>query len=302
MTRSVERLLPANLPPAQVAYRIGLVSDTHAPYRLAELPPTLFQALEGVDLILHAGDVGELWVLDQLSTLAPVVAVHGNDDGQDATEILPYTQIVTCHEKRILLWHSHYPDWPVELESRRDDALAPKFSRIAAQGAKFDAQIIIFGHWHIPLVNQQDATLLINPGALASGNEITRQLHQTAAVLFLDQTGAPYPVHFDLNNPHQPFDPRLEVQRGFQAAAERFTASVLSRDLKRAAFAMRDSFSRDDVLLLRETILPLAHRVWQGAAPEIGFDEFTAAVAADIHLPEAFRQRVLTILKSYRTE
>ncbi|MBC8074637.1 MAG: hypothetical protein H7Y32_01055, partial [Chloroflexales bacterium] len=48
---------------------IGLVSDTHMPQRCAALPPALFAALRGVDLLLHAGDVGELWVLDQLSAL-----------------------------------------------------------------------------------------------------------------------------------------------------------------------------------------------------------------------------------------
>lgn len=44
----------------------------------AAWPPTLFDALAGVNLILHTGDVGELWMLDQLSQIAPVVAVHGN--------------------------------------------------------------------------------------------------------------------------------------------------------------------------------------------------------------------------------
>jgi putative phosphoesterase len=68
------------LPPERVAARIGIISDTHMPERCAALPPALFETLRGVDLLLHAGDVGELWVLDRLSALAPVVAVHGNDE------------------------------------------------------------------------------------------------------------------------------------------------------------------------------------------------------------------------------
>ena len=56
-------------------YRIGLVSDTHMPERCDALPASLCAALGGVDLLLHAGDVGELLVLDRLSAIAPVVAV-----------------------------------------------------------------------------------------------------------------------------------------------------------------------------------------------------------------------------------
>ena len=50
------------------------------------LPASLLDIFAGVDLILHAGDIGELWVLDELSHIAPVVAVHGNDETAEATE------------------------------------------------------------------------------------------------------------------------------------------------------------------------------------------------------------------------
>jgi putative phosphoesterase len=70
-------------PPGEaIVARIGLISDTHMPQRCAALPDAVFDALKGVDLILHAGDVGELWVLDHLSTIAPVVAVHGTVGAQ----------------------------------------------------------------------------------------------------------------------------------------------------------------------------------------------------------------------------
>src|SRR5205807_1965311 len=68
---------------------LGLVSDTHLPQRCDALPPGLFEALRGVDLVLHCGDAGELWALDQLGAIAPVVAVHGNDDTADAQRALP---------------------------------------------------------------------------------------------------------------------------------------------------------------------------------------------------------------------
>ena len=54
---------------------IGLLSDTHIPHRMTQLPQAVLDALVGVDVILHAGDVGELWVLDRLSAIAPVIAV-----------------------------------------------------------------------------------------------------------------------------------------------------------------------------------------------------------------------------------
>src|SRR5262245_1829640 len=117
-----DTFLPPVLPAERVAARIGLVSDTHMPDRCVALPGALFDALKGVDLLLHAGDVGELWVLDQLSVLAPVVAVHGNDDTADAQRELPYQQIIAVARQRIVLTHAHFPDRAQELESRRADA------------------------------------------------------------------------------------------------------------------------------------------------------------------------------------
>src|SRR5437762_3808745 len=87
------RYLPTDLPPEQVAACLGLVSDTHMPQRCAALPETVSRVLAGVDLILHAGDVGDLQVLDALSEIAPVVAVHGNEEPPEAKRELPYQQL-----------------------------------------------------------------------------------------------------------------------------------------------------------------------------------------------------------------
>ena len=72
---SYERYLPAALKRDDLAAVVGLISDTHMPLRRRTLPPVLFDVLRSVDFLLHAGDVGELWVLDQLSAIAPVFAV-----------------------------------------------------------------------------------------------------------------------------------------------------------------------------------------------------------------------------------
>jgi hypothetical protein len=67
--------LPWTVPVERVVARAGLISDTHMPERCAAFPASLFDVFRDVDLILHAGDLGELWVLERLSGIAPVVAV-----------------------------------------------------------------------------------------------------------------------------------------------------------------------------------------------------------------------------------
>jgi len=84
--------LPPTLSAERVVACFGLISDTHMPKRWRELPPAVFDLLQGVDLVLHAGDVGELWVLDQLSTIAPTLAVHGNDVTEEAQRELQQTE------------------------------------------------------------------------------------------------------------------------------------------------------------------------------------------------------------------
>lgn len=294
----IDQLLPASVDPEQIVHRIGILSDTHAPQRLPELPAAVFEIFSGADLILHAGDVGELWVLDQLSALAPVVAVHGNDDSAASHEILPNTQIVAVHGLRILLWHSHFPDWDEELAARQDDAMIPKLERIAARGAQFACPLIIFGHWHIPLIYHSQGVTLVNPGALASGNEITRQLRQTAAILFLESARKMHIAHVDLAVPDRVFNLPTDVHAGFLANAKQFSATIISDELTEIVFALRRELSRAEILQIRESILPLAHRCWQGEWTTISPAQFKTAIQEDSQLPESIRRRVLDIMDS----
>ena len=122
---------------------LGLISDTHGLVR-----PEVFPALAGVELILHAGDVGGHAVLNELRDLAPVEAVYGNtDDAQDPglrSEITISIEGVTIHVS-----HGH------ELGS-------PTAERLLA---RYDADLIVFGHTHKPLVQRAGARLVVNPGA-----------------------------------------------------------------------------------------------------------------------------------------
>ena len=122
--------------------RIGLISDTHSLMRDSAL-----KALRGVELILHAGDVGNRAVLDALRGLAPVYAVYGNVDPRDGALVDSLDTEVDGY--RIHMSHGH------ELGSPTPEALV----------ARYDADILIYGHTHRALVKELTGTLVINPGA-----------------------------------------------------------------------------------------------------------------------------------------
>ena len=299
MPSACDRFLPPGLPADRVAARIGLISDTHMPDRCVALPPALFEALKGVELLLHAGDVGELWVLDRLAALAPVVAVHGNDDTQDAQRELPYQQAIAVAGQRIVLTHAHYPDRAEELESRRDDAWGPKLERRAAFGRRAGASIVVFGHTHVPMARRYDGVLLVNPGAIASPNYATRQALRSVALLFIRDDGAAYVAHVDLAAPERAFEPQVDWAAGFRAALERCSESILAPDLA------------EDVGYLEEHIRPLLpasalgqlRGVWRRVSQRCWSGERVAITRADLlaelrtaDLPGDIRARIESVL------
>lgn len=254
--------------PRNLAKRVALVSDTHMPDRCTAFPASLLNTLGGADLILHAGDVGELWVLDQLGQLAPTCAVHGNDDTRESIRELPEQQLVSVAGCRILLWHSHYPEESAEMAARESDAWAPKLDRLADRGRRAGASVVVFGHTHIPLACWHGGILLVNPGALASGNYVTHQLVQTAAQLVIPRDGPPRVQHIDLARPDQPFDPHVDLSAGFQAAAARFCGYIIEPDM--VGVLTRHLINRlvepaASLAVLRR----LAHLCWDGALPLI---------------------------------
>jgi uncharacterized protein len=120
---------------------IGLVSDTHGLLR-----PAALDALQGVELILHAGDVGGSAVISGLRAIAPVRAVHGNCDPREA---YPGSIDIELDGIRIHVSHGH------ELGSPTPDRLV----------SRYDTDIIVYGHTHKPLVRRIGRQLVINPGA-----------------------------------------------------------------------------------------------------------------------------------------
>lgn len=218
---------------------IGLISDTHFQERSFDLPQKVRDLWTGqVDLILHAGDVGELDILDQLSNIAPVVAVHGNDEPAYVTQTLPYQQVITVHGLRILLWHSHYPD-PKEEMSKRAGTWGPKLSRAADFGHAAQAKIVIYGHTHVPLMQQQDGILLFNPGALASGSYFTRQAIKSVGKLQVMADGSYEIGHFDLATGQKIAVPVVSPNEDFQPVANQYQTWLVEPDLIPSIVALR---------------------------------------------------------------
>ena len=122
---------------------VGLISDTHGMIRAEALA-----ALHGVELILHAGDVGSFAVLRELQGIAPVRAVFGNTDDPGILG-LPERVDLQLGGLAIHMSHGH------ETGSPTPDSLVRRYA----------ADVIIYGHTHKPLIAHVGKTLIVNPGA-----------------------------------------------------------------------------------------------------------------------------------------
>jgi len=155
--------------------RIGVVADTHSPEFLDRLPDRLFAVLRGVDLILHAGDVGGLETIAELQRIAPVQAVGGDHDGGLS---LPANREVTVEGRRIVLVHGNRNRWIEEPQTLiwtlSLGHLHPNKSLPRALLRRFaGADAIVFGHTHRAHVEVRDSTLLFNPGGVHQWNPET---------------------------------------------------------------------------------------------------------------------------------
>ncbi len=131
--------------------RIGVLSDTHIPVAADKLPDKIIKEFKQCDLIVHAGDIVELFVIEELNKLAETKAVHGNMDSREVKQSLPEKIILNVAGKKIGIIHGNGPGFKV-----------PKNAKKAFR-KKLD--IIIFGHSHIPYNEKLDSTLMFNPGS-----------------------------------------------------------------------------------------------------------------------------------------
>jgi hypothetical protein len=149
--------------------RVAVLSDTHAPRRWKACPPQVARHLLGADLILHAGDVCTAAVLDEIATFGPVRAVLGNNDGPD-----------------VAAWGA-----PPSLQLDLDGLVVamihdsgPAAGRSARMRRVFPAaDLVVFGHSHIPWDTCSAGQRLFNPG---SPTDRRRQPQGTMGLLHVD--------------------------------------------------------------------------------------------------------------------
>jgi putative phosphoesterase len=139
--------------------RVGVVSDTHNLLR-----PRVIELLAGCERILHAGDVGDLTILEALRRIAPVDAVRGNTDGGATAAALP--EVLT----------GDLAGLPFRMVHRRED-VDPCWLK--------DSRLVIHGHSHRPELSWHGSCLLLNPGAC--GN---RRFHLPLTLAILRVAGS----------------------------------------------------------------------------------------------------------------
>ncbi|EFH86882.1 metallophosphoesterase family protein [Ktedonobacter racemifer] len=130
-------------------HHIGVISDTHIP-QFKQLPEAVSAHFAEVELIIHAGDLSRLSVIDELETLAPVMAVQGNIEYEEVVEKLPIKREVVVGHCRIGIVH----------------ILGDTHNRERMARQEFpNARVVVYGHSHIPSNKEYNGQLLFNPGS-----------------------------------------------------------------------------------------------------------------------------------------
>ena len=119
---------------------IGIISDTHGLLR-----PQALAELQGVDMIIHGGDIGGLEILKKLGQIAPVTVVRGNNDWDSWASVIPETQTVEVSGFRLFVIHN--------------------LKELAIDPHEAGLNVVIAGHSHKPLLAWRDGILFLNPGS-----------------------------------------------------------------------------------------------------------------------------------------
>lgn len=152
-------------------HHVGVISDTHIPH-FKKLPEVIWTHFDGVVLIIHAGDLSVLSVLDELETIAPVAAVQGNIERDEVIEKLPIKREIVVGGCRIGIVHILGDAQSHARLARREFPLA---------------RVVVFGHSHVPYNQEHEGQLLFNPG---SATDRRRQPACSIGLLHIDdETG-----------------------------------------------------------------------------------------------------------------
>ena len=149
--------------------KIGVISDTHAAGSGRDLPSKILDALRGVDLILHCGDLECLGVLDYLEEVAPLLAVRGYEDPLEDGDRLAYTTRVV-KAGGVSIGMVHDIQWPGPKIPTSPDGTGLVFPEgngreIMARKFKEPVDVVLFGDTHEELVIHWDGVLIMNPGS-----------------------------------------------------------------------------------------------------------------------------------------
>jgi uncharacterized protein len=128
--------------------KIIAISDTHS----APLPEALLHAIDGADLLLHAGDISDLEVYQQLRKRKAIRAVWGNVDGHELRKVLPEAEVFDCEGVKIGLVHGE----------GHPGSMIP---RLQKRFEKTGVNVVVFGHSHCPCHEMIDGVLFFNPGS-----------------------------------------------------------------------------------------------------------------------------------------
>lgn len=168
-------------------YVVGVISDSHIPHRLKAMPHSVLRWLDGSDLILHAGDIEDPRVLDQLGVIAPTLAVRGNVHWQTASGVtdqdLPLSRLIKIqpHGRERVIWmsHGHLNFGFLLMDKMLLKGLSGNIGRIntrilprLARARPKEAEVVVFGHSHYPMAKTIDGALFFNPGAVVGATNL----------------------------------------------------------------------------------------------------------------------------------
>jgi predicted phosphodiesterase len=191
---------------------IGILADTHIPYRAAGIPDAVIDTFKDVDLILHAGDVDESWALHPLEEISPVLAVSGNYhviDRSSGGKHFPSVQKVSFCGFTIVMTHGHRIGWSTLFWrfyglisialGKVDSPIRDRFFGQTLIRQHPGADIIVFGHTHRYYSQFINGKLVINPGAACAASYFDIMPETTVALLHIDTGRLPEVERIDLN-------------------------------------------------------------------------------------------------------
>jgi putative phosphoesterase len=155
--------------------RVGLISDTHIPEARPDLWPQVFDAFTGVDCILHAGDIHDVRVIDQLARVAPIYVARGDgDDGNGGRPVQPDHPLLR-------------PAWTLELAGLRIGIthalpipeMPPRLTVAAALDRLFPESrpdVVVYGDSHVEAIDVVAGVLCVNPGSPTFPHNLDTQL------------------------------------------------------------------------------------------------------------------------------